>query len=161
MNESATPHAAPQPVAASAAAPPATLLAAPPGARFVNWVVDLSAILVLRYASGLLVARWASDSTARFVRESYDQYFFLLVFLGYYLVCEATTSKTLGKALSRTRVVNESGGKPSFSQVLGRTLSRLIPLDGFTFFDDAPRGWHDRLPRTYVVPEARYPKHSD
>lgn len=156
MTDHASHLGLPQPTRASAAPPTrARPRAAPPGARFANWVVDLSAILVLRYPIGLLVARWASDGAARFVRESYNQYFFLLVFLGYYFVCEATTSRTLGKVLSRTRVVNESGGKPSLSQILGRTLTRLIPLDSFTFFDDAPRGWHDQLPDTYVVLEAR------
>ena len=71
--------------------------------------------------------------------------------LAYYLVSEATTARTLGKLVTGTKVVNEHGGKPTFGQYLGRTFARFIPFEAFSFFGTPTRGWHDSLPRTYVI----------
>jgi uncharacterized RDD family membrane protein YckC len=75
----------------------------------------------------------------------------LIFYLTYYLVLEATTSRTLGKLLTGTHVVNDDFGKPSFRQVVGRTLARLIPFEAFSFLGPIGCGWHDRLAKTYVV----------
>lgn len=117
------------------------------GARFVNWVVDLLAIYVIRYVAGLVVTAWGDNHVAHFVSRPYDIVFDILVILAYYLVLEGTMSKSLGKFVTRTHVVSKDGGRPTFAQILGRTFVRLIPLDQFTFFDTPPRGWHDQLPR--------------
>ena len=75
----------------------------------------------------------------------------LPILLGYYILCEATTSRTLGKLVTGTKVVNEQGGKPSFGQIVGRSFSRLIPFEAFSFLGETSRGWQDRFPHTYVV----------
>jgi uncharacterized RDD family membrane protein YckC len=70
--------------------------------------------------------------------------------VGYYFLCEATTGRTVGKLVSGTRVVTESGGKPTTLQILQRTLSRMVPFEPFSFFGPST-GWHDRWSKTRVV----------
>lgn len=76
----------------------------------------------------------------------------LIVVLMYFFLLEAFTGVTVGKLLTGTRVVNATGGKPSFGQCLGRTFSRMIPFEPFSFlFGDNTTGWHDSLSGTRVV----------
>ena len=76
------------------------------------------------------------------------------VMLLYYIPLEALFGCTLGKLITGTRVVSGDGGKPSWGQVAGRTFARLIPFEAFSVLfskDWQSRGWHDALPRTWVV----------
>lgn len=73
------------------------------------------------------------------------------ILLFYYVILEAATGRTLGKLITGTKVVNEDGGAPSIGQIIGRTLCRCIPFEAFSFLSSDARGWHDRIPKTYVV----------
>lgn len=56
---------------------------------------------------------------------------FILWFV-YFVVLEATTGKTIGKYVAKTKVVDESGGQISWGVSVGRNLMRII--DGFFFY---------------------------
>jgi hypothetical protein len=70
----------------------------------------------------------------------------IVIFVVYYLFMEALFSTTLGKLVTRTRVVMVSGEKPMFSDIAIRTACRLIPLDPLSFFGG--NGWHDNFSKT-------------
>jgi uncharacterized RDD family membrane protein YckC len=71
--------------------------------------------------------------------------------VAYYVICEGTSQRTLGKLVVGTRVVDVNhGGAPSLKQIVGRTFARLIPFEPFSFFGEKP-GWHDDLSDTRVV----------
>ena len=75
----------------------------------------------------------------------------------YYAVMEKIYGKTLGKMLSKTRVVDVSGKPISWGQALGRTFARLIPFEPFSIlFSDKSIGWHDSLSNTRVVRDQRH-----
>ncbi len=77
-----------------------------------------------------------------------------VIFLGYYIFSESIWQKTLGKLITGTKVVNYDGTKPGFWRIVGRSLSRLIPFDHFSFlFGRYPIGWHDSISKTLVVPK--------
>lgn len=70
----------------------------------------------------------------------------------YYFILELLTQRTLGKFITRTKVVNYDGGKPSLRSVLIRTISRYIPFEVLSFVGSKnPSGWHDILSHTAVV----------
>jgi uncharacterized RDD family membrane protein YckC len=72
----------------------------------------------------------------------------------YYTCFEALFGCTLGKLVTGTRVVDERGGPITWGQAFGRSLCRYIPFEPFSVLgseDDEVRGWHDRIPRTFVV----------
>jgi uncharacterized RDD family membrane protein YckC len=73
----------------------------------------------------------------------------------YYTICEGLTARTIGKWVTGTRVVNKWGLRPTFLQVLGRSLWRLMPFEPLSFFKADRRGWHDSVPETFVVKSRR------
>lgn len=75
-----------------------------------------------------------------------------LTFLVYYILFETIYGKTLGKFLTKTKVVDSNNNKPSFKNILSRSLLRLIPFDFYSYvFNDL--GWHDKYSKTKVVYE--------
>ena len=70
----------------------------------------------------------------------------------YVLYCcffESIWARTPGKLIFGTVVVNATGEKPTFLQVLGRSICRFIPFEPLSFI--GRRGWHDSIPNTYVI----------
>jgi len=71
----------------------------------------------------------------------------------------SVTQATLGKMAMGIKVVKEDGKKMSWSESLGRNLSKIISYFvlflGFIwiFFDRNKQGWHDKMNKTYVVNE--------
>jgi uncharacterized RDD family membrane protein YckC len=113
------------------------------GARFVNLLVDSVASRVLGYTPLVMLGKF-SEPTAIF--------WGFLLSLGYYVVCEGVFQATLGKLLTGTRVVAVGGGRPTFGQVLGRTLARFVPFEPLSFVSGRfPIGWHDKWSHTRVV----------
>ena len=74
----------------------------------------------------------------------------------YYAVMEATTQRTIGKYITGTMVIDESGYKPSIKSILGRSLCRIFTIEVLSFFKMFPRGWHDSASGTYVVNAKKY-----
>ncbi|MCB0630326.1 MAG: RDD family protein [Saprospiraceae bacterium] len=75
----------------------------------------------------------------------------LLAIPGYWIGFEYAFGKTPAKFLTKTRVVDANGNKPSFGAIVGRTFARLIPFEPFSFLGSRPVGWHDSLSGTRVV----------
>ena len=71
----------------------------------------------------------------------------------YFLFFEGIWGRSIGKWITKTKVVRKDGGKPRFMQVLGRSFARFIPFEAFSFLvSNNPVGWHDSLSNTLVVP---------
>jgi uncharacterized RDD family membrane protein YckC len=103
--------------------------------RFANYFVDVLVQIVI-----IAVLSTFGDSGAE-----------LLVSVGYFIVFEGFFARTPGKWLTKTRVVTLAGDRPSFGQILGRTLARMVPFEPFSFLGRNRRGWHDRWSNTRVV----------
>jgi uncharacterized RDD family membrane protein YckC len=76
---------------------------------------------------------------------------YIILFPLYYFFWEYFFQKTPGKWITKCRVVNVYGEKPSLFQILGRSYARLIPFEVFSCLND--RGWHDTMSNTYLVKE--------
>jgi uncharacterized RDD family membrane protein YckC len=76
---------------------------------------------------------------------------FYAFLIGYYVVFEALLGKTIGKMVTKTKVVNMEGGKPSFLQIVVRSLVRFIPFEPFSFLGADATGWHDTMSDTRVI----------
>lgn len=79
----------------------------------------------------------------------------LFFWAGYYILFEWAFGRTPGKWLTGTRVVTNAGKRPRFGQIVGRTLSRYVPFEPFSFLGRSRRGWHDRWSGTRVVRVSR------
>ena len=72
--------------------------------------------------------------------------------LVYYIACEHFFSRTPGKLVTGSKVISDSGEKPTFGQIVGRTFARFIPFEPFSLlFSSTGEGWHDSLSGTRVV----------
>ena len=73
----------------------------------------------------------------------------VIFFLYYYLSEKFLNGRTIGKYVTGTKAVTILGGKPSNSDLLKRTFSRLVPFDALSFLGN--NGWHDSWSDTRVV----------
>lgn len=118
--------------------------------RFFNFVIDRFGIVGFGFVIGGVVGVSGWEPGLNFIEE-HQIISGLLISIAYYIILEGMTGRTLGKLITGTKVVNEHGEPPSFGQILGRTFSRFIPFEPFSFFGEDGRGWHDSVPGTYVV----------
>ncbi len=126
------------------------------GVRFLNNVLDTIGFFILCFIFGLIIGIF-SGLTGFDV--NYGSIWFRIIIYAilplYYLFFESIWQSTPGKWITKTKVVRIDGTKPGFLQILGRTISRFIPFDNFSFlFNNTPRGWHDRISKTLVVPDS-------
>lgn len=123
--------------------------------RFVTYAIDRLATVALSFfLSAVGVPAFFVVSVAELdliPRTVVSWLWAATLIVAYYVLCEATSQRTLGKLVVGTRVVDANhGGAPSFKQIVGRTFSRLIPFEPFSFFGEKP-GWHDDFSDTRVV----------
>jgi uncharacterized RDD family membrane protein YckC len=128
---------------------PQTMELAGKGRRFATFLIDYLGFFVLSACTGIVAGLVLGEAGMDMLERIPEWLLGLSVFLVYYLFFEGIWGRTPGKWLLGTRVVDESGRPPSFLQVLGRTASRFIPFEAFSFFGTL--GWHDSLPKTRVI----------
>jgi len=115
------------------------------GRRFLNLILDYVGALIFAFVFGISTALIGLQKIIEINKTLLG---IILIFL-YYLICESLWQKTLGKLITRTKVVMIDGSKPDFKHILGRTVSRFIPFEAFSFLGQL--GWHDKLSNTRVV----------
>ncbi len=129
------------------------------GRRFLGFVIDYAAWMSFAFVF-IVVAQVVMAMTSGDVEDMPEdtpgsellyQVLGMLFMFFYYMVFEGFFSRTIGKFVTGTIVVNRDGYPPSFGQIVGRTLGRFIPLDPFSFLASRARGWHDSVSGTYVV----------
>ncbi len=120
------------------------------GIRFLNYIIDFIVayllVLVVYIILGLFITSSYDDILAAFLT--------LIIafgtFLSYYAFMEIKFQKTIGKFITKTKVVKMDGNKPSTSEIITRTLCRLIPFDGISYLF-VKNGLHDYLSKTKVI----------
>jgi len=76
---------------------------------------------------------------------------YLMIFFAYYLIFESTLKQTVGKMITKTRVVKIDGSTPNLSTIFLRTIFRCIPFEFLSFIGSKnPTGWHDSISNTRV-----------
>lgn len=128
------------------------------GPRFGHFFVDYIVFRLLVYGLFYIFGTKFIDNNVselslmsqRIIAILYSGLFFGLMYSLYYFLFEYFLQKTPGKYLTQTIVIYEYGNKPTFQQILLRSLIRIIPFEWFSCFDE--RGWHDSWTDTYVVP---------
>jgi len=117
------------------------------GTRTLNFIVDTGIISLLTFAA---FRTWEFYVYYWHITFYPFYYFFAVILLVYYIFFEAIFARTPGKWLSISRVVNKKGSKPSFFQILLRSIVRLTVIDCF-FIPFLDKTLHDYLSNTEVV----------
>jgi uncharacterized RDD family membrane protein YckC len=86
-----------------------------------------------------------------YILEEHLKYIMISLYYLYYFVMEWTLGQTVGKMITKTKVVSSvTYKKPGALRILIRTLCRLIPIDFFSYLF-IPIGIHDRVSRTELI----------
>ena len=119
----------------------------------MNYLLDTAVLFGILFVGAFIYGM----ATGGVVEEDGEEggLMFQVVFLGgytlYYAISECLTGRTIGKLITGTKVVDADGNKPSFGKALGRSLCRHIPFEPFSVLSSDARGWHDSIPKTWVV----------
>jgi uncharacterized RDD family membrane protein YckC len=116
--------------------------------RFYHLLVDYVGVYLFFHFSWILLSFLGYSE---FLLQFPEKIFGLIFCFGYFFFMELMYDKTLGKFLTKTRVVNYQKQKPTTSQIFIRSMCRFIPFEQFSFFGERPVGFHDSISRTYVV----------
>lgn len=127
---------------------PTTVLASR-GRRFGTFLIDYFCYIVVCVLVGVVLGLLLGSRAAALFAGGVGYIFAFAVFFGFYGVFEGLWGRTPGKFLLGTVVVTESGDRPTFGQVMGRTAMRCVPFEPFSFFGKL--GWHDSVTKTRVV----------
>lgn len=141
------------------------------GSRFANYIIDLIINMVFIYAIIFLISvllysisedQYAVDEFF-YKMENINPFLDRLItgtFLAllYFITETMLKGKTIGKYITKTRVVLEDGTNPTALDYLKRSFSRIIPFEAFSFLGADARGWHDTISKTYVVDAIRFDK---
>lgn len=124
--------------------------------RFFNYVIDLVAFYILMVIVGVIfgVASVLTTQTGERMNPATMQLFLLfinlLIMFLYYFLLEAAKGKTLGKLITKTKVVTDDGGAITYKQAFVRTISRFVPFEFLSGFSGL-RMWHDQWSKTMVI----------
>ncbi len=114
--------------------------------RFFNFIIDTIVwFIIVAILTNALDAKDPMQIVVGYL-------IFFASYIGYYALMETKYQKTIGKWITKTKVVNKNGTKPQGSAILRRTFCRLIPFDRISFLF-TPNGFHDRLSDTTVIKE--------
>ena len=119
------------------------------GIRFVNFLIDfiiwLVLAIIISFVTGLFI-----QPTGRGMISLIGYILIFGTFIAYYAIMEIKFQKTVGKFVTKTKVVKMNGEKPTDGDIITRTFCRLIPFDRFSFLF-VRNGIHDFLSKTKVV----------
>jgi uncharacterized RDD family membrane protein YckC len=117
------------------------------GTRVINFLIDTAIIFLLSY---LAAQTWKFYVFYYHIIYFPFYYFFFAITVIYYVFFEFLFARTPGKWLSFSKVVNANGAKPSFIQILIRSVVRLTIIDCF-FIPFLDKSLHDYVSKTNVV----------
>lgn len=125
--------------------------------RFINYIIDSIIIALLMFliifVLSMIFLKFNPELLNDLINFSkYVNYIiFIIVMYSYYFVFEASAGMTIGKYITKTKVVDKEGKKPNSKIIAIRTLCRLIPLEPISYLGEGKLGWHDTLSKTATI----------
>lgn len=114
--------------------------------RFLNFIIDT----IVWFIIVAILTNFVDPKDP--IQMVFGYFIFFAGYIGYYAFMETKYQKTIGKFITKTKVVNKNGTKPQGGDILRRTFCRLIPFDRISFLF-TPNGFHDRLSDTILIKE--------
>lgn len=117
--------------------------------RAAHFIIDTLAFIIISLLLAMIIGFFfdsAPPSDLGFLGYLY----LFVVYFTYYTFMESKYQKTMGKFITKTKVLNLNGSRPTSADIARRTLCRLIPFDRLSFLF-TPNGLHDKLSDTRVI----------
>ncbi|MEM1219182.1 MAG: RDD family protein [Bacteroidota bacterium] len=113
--------------------------------RFLNVVFEIAIMSLL-----IELALWINTLVE--INFWVEAWIVFVVYGGYYILLEYFFGKTVGKFLTKTRVVNSHGNPIRFRIAVLRYLARWLPFEFLSLALGADaKAWHDSLTHTHEV----------
>lgn len=122
---------------------------APLSKRIVNYLIDVIIVSLIVFTLGTSLQ--IEISTAKGEITEMGFLIMMLTIVIYYFLLESIFGKTIGKFITRTKVISNDGGKASFLQCFIRAAARLLPFEQISGLFFKGIFWHDAIPKTMVV----------
>jgi uncharacterized RDD family membrane protein YckC len=123
------------------------------GKRFANFLIDYVITIILSVPILWMMFYTSPDYLDAPTTLGERLVGILLYFVYYTLIEGLTGGKSIGKYITRTRVVMQNGDKPAFSTFAVRSVCRIVPFEAFSFLGSKATGWHDDWSKTRVIDE--------
>jgi len=126
------------------------------GQRLLNYIIDVIAFYILFIIFSLIAGiafAYSYPGEGTLESSAFKAVLYIISFItfcAYYTLLEGSNGKTLGKLITKTKVVSETGEPISYGKAFIRTLIRLIPLEFLTRLSGS-KMWHDQWTKTMVV----------
>ena len=121
------------------------------GIRFVNFLIDFIVWLIIAFIISFIIGLFIPvTAESQGILTLFVYVLFFGTFIAYYAILEIKFQKTVGKFVTKTKVVKMNGEKPENGDIITRTFCRLIPFDRISFLF-VKNGIHDFLSKTKVV----------
>ena len=113
--------------------------------RLLNFVIDITVIAILMEITFRLENTLEYKTPIKTLRV-------IIVLGGYYIPMEYFFGKTVGKFITKSKVVNRDGTRISIKTSIIRYLCRWIPFEfiSLALGNDA-KAWHDVISETVVI----------
>ena len=127
------------------------------GKRFLNYLLDMVFIMIFIFIFAIIVGivlALVAHSSLSDLGDDTKLVEYIISFMGiciYYVIFEAITGRSIAKYITKTKVVNEIGEKPTFNMILVRTICRFIPFEAISILFNDGSCWHDSISKTKVV----------
>lgn len=126
--------------------------------RFFCFLIDYAGVIALVYVVAYLIGmlapvfEWAEAAVIFLMKANAleDRLIGTAGYFVYYLFWESLFAATPAKWILGTRVVSDSGERPSFSKVFIRSLARLVPFEPLIYALSGT-AWHDSWSKTVVL----------
>jgi uncharacterized RDD family membrane protein YckC len=124
--------------------------------RLGTFIVDQIFLTSIIYFTNPMIKTYDSLNESKGIKNTTVIIFFFISFAYFFISEWQFKGKTLGKYVTFTRAVDNSGHSMSFLQLIFRTFARFIPFNPFSFIGKESNGWHDLLSSSMVVYESEY-----
>ena len=121
--------------------------------RFINFIVDTFIIMILILIFSFIFFNVVGIPTLPF----YIIFGILIlfgIFISYYSIMEIKFQKTVGKFLTKTKVVKMNDERAENFEIIYRSFYRLIPFEQVSFLL-TKNGIHDFLSKTKVITDKK------
>lgn len=119
--------------------------------RLTNYIIDIICFYIFSFTLGGVLGIAGLGDLLLAINEYILGISIMFI---YFFGSEMLLGRTVGKFVTKTKVVQEDGSTPEVNHILLRTLCRFIPFEPFSFLGNEVRGWHDTLSKTRVVKSA-------
>ncbi|WP_298761257.1 RDD family protein [uncultured Psychroserpens sp.] len=108
--------------------------------RLVNYIIDMLVVYLLFFVFTIFENSHGVNYLA-----------FYSIMFTYYFLFELITNQTLGKMITKTKVIYNDGSKPHAIRILVRSISRVLPFDALSYMFGYELGMHDLFSSTKLI----------